>query len=181
MKTIQDYAHLSADIIVWANDKGIFSNSDETTQLCKAVEEIGELSKAVCRNDIEQIVDGIGDVMVCIVNASFFMQKSETRFVELFEQEEKKPVSLSSPSVWDGSSPKTVYSRYSSKEIVLALTYRIGTLNGCTTQDSLRDIISLLKILAYNYGYTLYHCMEVAYNVISKRTGKMENGCFVKD
>lgn len=48
-------------------------------------------------------------------------------------------------------------------------------------KDAIGDIIVTLIIQAYMNGTTINECLEQAYNVISKRTGKMENGVFVKD
>jgi NTP pyrophosphatase (non-canonical NTP hydrolase) len=47
--------------------------------------------------------------------------------------------------------------------------------------DAIGDIIVVLTNLAHIKGYTIEDCMESAYAVISKRTGKMVNGTFVKD
>ena len=43
------------------------------------------------------------------------------------------------------------------------------------------DAIQILNTIANHYGWTLRECLQSAYDVISKRTGKMENGVFVKD
>lgn len=43
------------------------------------------------------------------------------------------------------------------------------------------DQLVTLIIGAHMNGLNLIDCLESAYNVISKRTGKMINGQFVKD
>jgi hypothetical protein len=43
------------------------------------------------------------------------------------------------------------------------------------------DILVTLIIQAKMQGVSLETCLEGAYNIISKRTGKMINGQFVKD
>jgi NTP pyrophosphatase (non-canonical NTP hydrolase) len=48
-------------------------------------------------------------------------------------------------------------------------------------EDAIGDIVVVLTNLAYLEGFTIEQCIESAYNVISKRTGKMSNGTFVKD
>lgn len=48
-------------------------------------------------------------------------------------------------------------------------------------QDALGDILVTIIIGAELQGLNLEDCLESAYNVISKRTGKMINGVFVKD
>jgi NTP pyrophosphatase (non-canonical NTP hydrolase) len=47
--------------------------------------------------------------------------------------------------------------------------------------DALGDILVTIIIQAEMQGLRLTDCLESAYNVISKRTGKMVDGQFVKD
>lgn len=48
-------------------------------------------------------------------------------------------------------------------------------------EDALGDILVTIIIQAEMQGLSLESCLESAYNVISKRTGKMIDGQFVKD
>jgi NTP pyrophosphatase (non-canonical NTP hydrolase) len=48
-------------------------------------------------------------------------------------------------------------------------------------QDALGDILVTIIIQAEMQGLKLEDCLESAYNVISKRTGVMKDGQFVKD
>ena len=47
--------------------------------------------------------------------------------------------------------------------------------------DAIGDMVVVLTNLAHLHGTEIEYCIEDAYNVISKRTGKMINGTFVKD
>ena len=47
--------------------------------------------------------------------------------------------------------------------------------------DAIGDMVVVLTNLAHQCGTSIEDCIESAYNVISKRTGKMINGTFVKD
>lgn len=47
--------------------------------------------------------------------------------------------------------------------------------------DALGDILVTIIIQAEMQGLKLEDCLESAYNVIAKRTGKMVDGQFVKD
>jgi NTP pyrophosphatase (non-canonical NTP hydrolase) len=47
--------------------------------------------------------------------------------------------------------------------------------------DAIGDMVVVLTNLARLKGYKIEDCIDSAYNVIAKRTGKMENGTFVKD
>jgi NTP pyrophosphatase (non-canonical NTP hydrolase) len=48
-------------------------------------------------------------------------------------------------------------------------------------KDAIGDIIVTLIIQAELNDTTINECLQQAYDVISKRTGKMVNGLFVKD
>jgi NTP pyrophosphatase (non-canonical NTP hydrolase) len=47
--------------------------------------------------------------------------------------------------------------------------------------DAIGDMVVVLTNLAELLGLTIEECVESAYEVISKRTGKIKNGTFVKD
>ncbi len=90
-------------IRVWAENRGLYEKGDIKTQFIKLQEEVGELAKAILKNDSLEFDDAIGDCVVVLTN------------------------------------------------------------------------------LAHLGGVTLEDCVNKAYQVIAKRTGKMENGTFVKD
>jgi len=48
-------------------------------------------------------------------------------------------------------------------------------------KDGIGDTAVTLILLADMYGWTLEECLQHAYDVIAKRTGKMVDGVFVKD
>jgi len=87
----------------WAGERGLYTEGDTKTQFCKLMEEAGELGRAVLKNDNEEFVDAIGDMVVVLTN------------------------------------------------------------------------------MAHLGGTTIEECIDTAYKVIAKRTGKMVNGTFVKD
>lgn len=47
--------------------------------------------------------------------------------------------------------------------------------------DAIGDCVVVLTSIAHMRGVTIEQCIDEAYNVISKRTGRMNNGTFVKD
>ena len=87
----------------WANKRGLYTGGDPKTQALKLVEEVGEICRAILKDDHDETIDGIGDAVVVLTN------------------------------------------------------------------------------LAELCGTDIEHCIDSAYNVISKRTGKMVNGTFIKD
>jgi NTP pyrophosphatase (non-canonical NTP hydrolase) len=48
-------------------------------------------------------------------------------------------------------------------------------------KDGIGDTVVTLIGVCEMYGFTLEDCLQQAYDVISKRSGKMVNGKFVKD
>jgi len=101
-------AHIETDarfqlIRDWAGERGLYTKGDKKTQFCKLMEEAGELGRAVLKDDQEEFIDAIGDMVVVLTN------------------------------------------------------------------------------MAHLGGTTIENCIDEAYKVISKRTGKMVNGTFVKD
>ena len=100
---MKDYFELEVCVEQWAKDKGIFDKATPIKQAMKTVEEVTELCNAILDNDIVEIKDAIGDIVVTLI------------------------------------------------------------------------------IQAKMQGMTIEECLNAAYDVISKRTGKMINGTFVKD
>lgn len=62
------YREVEMDILRWAEARRIIPNSTPQAQFMKAVSEMGELSDAITKNDLEAAQDAVGDVMVCLVN-----------------------------------------------------------------------------------------------------------------
>jgi len=62
------YADVEMKIIQWSEARKIIPNSTATTQLMKAFSEMGELADATIKGDVAGIKDGVGDVMVCLIN-----------------------------------------------------------------------------------------------------------------
>ena len=62
------YDAVEMKIIQWSEARKIIPNSTPATQLLKCMSELGELADATIKNDHAGIIDGVGDVMVCLVN-----------------------------------------------------------------------------------------------------------------
>ena len=52
----------------WAKQRGIYENGDVKTQYAKLMEEVGELAKAILKDDKDEFVDAIGDAVVVLTN-----------------------------------------------------------------------------------------------------------------
>ena len=145
---------LQNKIIQWAEEKGIFEKSDPTSQFLKTISEVGELADAVNKNDLPEIKDAIGDVTVTLI------LHAEMTDSEL-ELDVDECIGYENP-----------------KEAVL---YLLQELCKIVDDEEYGDTIEALYAMAAYYDWTLQECLQSAYDVISKRTGKMENGVFVKD
>ena len=55
-------------IRTWATERGLYDKGDTKTQFCKLMEEGGELGRAILKNDNEEFVDAIGDMVVVLTN-----------------------------------------------------------------------------------------------------------------
>jgi len=55
-------------IRLWANERGLYDGGDPKTQALKLVEEVGETCRAILKKDTKEIIDGIGDCVVVLVN-----------------------------------------------------------------------------------------------------------------
>lgn len=66
----------------WSKDKGL-DKGNSFTQYAKSSEEMGEVAAALCRNDIDELRDGIGDVIVTLV---ILAQQNGMALYECLEQ-----------------------------------------------------------------------------------------------
>ena len=72
VKKQNGYAWVDADrfklIRDWADNRGLYDEGDKKTQYCKLIEEAGELGRAILKEDQEEFVDAIGDMVVVLTN-----------------------------------------------------------------------------------------------------------------
>jgi NTP pyrophosphatase (non-canonical NTP hydrolase) len=77
--------------------------------------------------------------------------------------------------------PDKMAQYYKTCEEVAELDDAILTDNREEAIDAIGDIVVTLIMQCSAWDTTLEECIQQAYDVISKRTGKMVNGQFVKD
>lgn len=61
------FNELEESIYLWALDKGLITEDNTKQQALKTVEEVGELCKAILKNDKAEFIDAVGDVMVTLI------------------------------------------------------------------------------------------------------------------
>ena len=60
---------LIGKVEMWFIDRGL-DKADPKKQMLKLFEELGEVASGMARNDIDEIKDGIGDVLVVLIGLS---------------------------------------------------------------------------------------------------------------
>jgi len=83
------YAKLEMDVIQWASDRGILKHATPQAQLNKCLEELAELFKAESQKSMDGIKDGVGDVVVCLINYCALKDIDLTSCLELAYNEIK--------------------------------------------------------------------------------------------
>jgi NTP pyrophosphatase (non-canonical NTP hydrolase) len=57
----------------WADQRGIYDKGDDKTQYVKLMEEAGELAQALLKQNQEEAIDAIGDMVVVLTNLAVFV------------------------------------------------------------------------------------------------------------
>jgi NTP pyrophosphatase (non-canonical NTP hydrolase) len=70
-----DFKYIEDKVIEWAKDRMIFEQSSLYSQCQKLEEEFGELAAAIAAKNIDEIVDGLGDMMVVMTMISHMIEK----------------------------------------------------------------------------------------------------------
>jgi len=52
----------------WAEERGLYKSGDTKTQYLKLIEEAGELSEGLLKNNQDEVIDAIGDMVVVLTN-----------------------------------------------------------------------------------------------------------------
>ena len=76
------FDELSRLVKGWAEDKGIITENNAPKQMLKVLEEVGETSGALLKNDREALQDGIGDSFVTLIILSYQLGFSPEQCLE---------------------------------------------------------------------------------------------------
>ena len=77
-----DFEELISRVTAWAEDKGILVEGNARNQMLKVLEEVGELSGALLKNDTVGIIDGLGDAFVTLIILSFQLGLTPTECLQ---------------------------------------------------------------------------------------------------
>lgn len=67
---------LIRNVLAWGKERGLHHGHDLRGQLIKLTEELGEIAAGVARNDSVRIADGVGDLLVVLINFGAIHSKS---------------------------------------------------------------------------------------------------------
>lgn len=67
-KENSNFEDLCDSVLNWAYERNIIKGSSPKDQTLKMVSEVGELADAINKGDKIKIKDGIGDILVCLIN-----------------------------------------------------------------------------------------------------------------
>ena len=167
-KTIQELVPL---IHQWAKERGIFDNLTPFDQLLKTHEEVGELIKA-CYDDYKPAIqDAIGDVMVTLINYCYF---KKIDFVKVYKQ-----------ILYDDSEAINIYCALTVNDIIAFFLRNIIYSSYKPLKETIfstvSNILRKLQNITINNNTSLEVCLNIAYNEIKNRTGKIINGKFIKN
>lgn len=138
----------------WGADKGIHGPNGKGTyrgQYAKFLEEMGELFAAIEKEDAKEIRDALGDLQVVAIQACCII---ENRII-VIQKESFLP----------------------EEELEFGALYAIEHL----AADLPSWAFMKVRSMALHLGHDPDECLQEAYDVISKRTGSMSGGTFVKD
>lgn len=175
----------------WFHEKGIIEKSNPLKQLGKTQEELTETRDAAVKLDwltqydsidarfskvalqeelTHELKDGIGDTLVTLIGVCEMLKYDITKLVK--DQKEH------------GYADDIIGSPLQILEVMQTSLLELHLLVGIHSPASavvIRKMFCQLVAIADSYEFLLEECLQQAYDVISKRTGRMENGIFVKD
>lgn len=166
-KTIQELVPLIQE---WAKERGIFKKSTPFDQLLKTHEEVGELIKACYDNDKSAIQDAIGDTMICLINYCYFKNMDFIfHYKKVYPMEAPNNITQTTFAISANNILSELFEAEYEQDELYLYSYLI------------EHILNGLQCIALSEDTTLEACLNIAYNEIKNRTGKMINGKFVKD
>lgn len=153
---------LTEKIEQWAEDRNLHT-ADPIKQYDKLIEEFGELMKGINKQDMDMIIDSIGDMYVVMVILS--------------KQTGNSVLSLLKNGGVDTLRPK--HSTYSYVHIIAALARELN--KGSYILSEIYELKKQLAKTCGEYYLDFTDCVTLAYEEIKDRKGEMRDGKFVKE
>lgn len=178
MKSLS-FLELEDLIIKWSTDRKIIQNSNSKTQMLKAMSELGELADAINKRDTAGIVDGLGDVIVCLINVAQIERIGRMKNFSKLEQ-----------LVINWATDRKIIQNSDSKTQMLKAMSELGELSAAINKrdragivDGLCNVIvCLINVAQIEKIGSLVDCLDAAYNEIKDRKGYLNQyGVFIKE
>lgn len=154
---------LNKKIIELAKERELDKKGTIDGQALKTIEEMSELIKGICKNDKYLIEDSIGDVYVTLVIGNMLSGVDIEDKVD-FEDEAMIPMEDVGDIIIN---------------LAEAINENVISLNPYNTLTP--TIYETLRRIANFYNTTLKECVQLAYDEIKSRKGRIIYGSFVKE
>lgn len=164
---------LDEKIIEWAKLRDLDKKGTMYGQRVKTIEEFAELLKGISKGDFDLVKDSIGDVYVTIIIANM-LKKSEK--IDL-----KKAMKDAKVDYKDVYSLHFGNQNYAINQMQKATSCMRELLFIGYTQHTVTMCLMYLMAMAEIYKSSLKECVELAYQEIKNRRGKIIDGTFVKE
>lgn len=150
----------------WAKERGL-DKVDARAQYTKLIEEQGELAKAIVQKNIEGhsgVLDSIGDYQVTLIIYCLIRDIRIAFWKTVINPKE--------------FTTEKLYMNLVSTSSKIIANYN----KGLVTNEirSIENTFQLLSLVAGKYDTTLEDTLELAYNEIKDRKGRLVNGVFIK-
>lgn len=170
------------NVTAWAKARDLDQQAPKDG-LVKVGEESGEIVDALVTNDQAAMEDALGDLLVTMIN---FGNEVGLSMHEVLCAGFVVGNELTDRSQDSSMNDRTYYTLQ-----IVSKVQQISSLLVRNTGEQqthlaeieclLREIASNVEQLADDFDLESISCLQAAYDVINKRTGKMINGVFVKD
>lgn len=145
----------------WFYDRNLHTQ-DPNKQFLKLYEEIGELSRGLAENDEAVIKDSIGDIAVVLIGLTLQLGIKTT---DIFPE-----------------NSTFVLLNAAKKEDYFVLVMDQSLVAYFNRQDyQLKNVVYELMRVAYLLDYNFTDCLEIAYEEIKDRKGKLVDGVWIKE
>lgn len=156
----------------WAKEREIYEQLTPFDELLKTHEEVGELIKACYDDDKPAIQDAIGNVMVTLINYCYFIKLDAIKHI-------KQAVDLSVTGYYTIS--YVINAHNALGRLISLYVWNEGKEISEPSGLRIFSILHYLNGIAHLEGTTLEECLNLAYNEIKNRKGKIINRKFIKD
>ena len=150
----------------WAKERKIYEELTPFDELLKTHEEVGELIKGCYDNDKPAIQDAIGDVMITMINYCYFIELDAIKYI-------KQAVDLSVTGYYTIS--YVINAHNALGRLISLYVWNEGKEISEPSGLRIFSILHYLNGIAHLEGTTLEECLNLAYNEIKNRKGKIIN------